>query len=61
MEVLKAYYKMARETVKLINPDAKFVFHDAFSSKAETWNDLFSDDDMENVVLDTHKYLAWEP
>jgi len=23
------------------------------------WNDLFSDDDLKNVVLDTHFYTAW--
>jgi len=39
------------------------VFHDAFmnSSQASVWNDLFADDDIENVVLDTHTYMAWDP
>ena len=57
--VLKGFYRAARNIVRSINPDVLFVFHDAFISDANTWNDTFPDDDMENVVLDTHKYLAW--
>lgn len=44
-----------------INPDVKFVFHDAFLTSHLIWNDLFEDDDMENVVMDTHQYMAWSP
>ena len=40
-------------------PRLKFVFHDAFHFDAGTWNDLFADDDIENVVMDTHQYFAW--
>lgn len=40
-------------------PRLKFVFHDAFHFDANTWNDLFADDDHENVVMDTHQYFAW--
>jgi len=41
-------------------PRLKFVFHDAFHSwDAGMWNDLFEDDDHENVVMDTHQYFAW--
>ena len=43
------------------NPDALFVFEEAFHSDASLWNDLFDDDDTTNVVLDTHKYHAWSP
>lgn len=42
-----------------MNPDTLFVFHDAFHSDGDTWNDLFPDQDMENVVMDTHQYMAW--
>jgi len=40
-------------------PRLKFVFHDAFRTDPNTWNDLFEDDDIENVIMDTHQYLAW--
>jgi glucan 1,3-beta-glucosidase len=59
IDALKDYYRRCREEVRKVNPDVLFVFHDAFWSNASAWNDLFADDDMENVVLDTHKYLAW--
>lgn len=59
MKVLKDYYRQCREEVRKVNPDVLFVFEDAFCSDAATWNDLFDDDDMENVVIDSHKYLAW--
>jgi len=59
LPTLKSFYKTTRNIVRNINPKIIFVFHDSFLSNAETWNDLFNDNDMENVVLDTHKYLAW--
>lgn len=37
-------------------PDVKFVFHDSFHSDADVWNNLFDDNDMENVIMDTHYY-----
>ncbi len=40
-------------------PHLKFVFHDAFHFDASLWNDMFADDDHENVVMDTHAYFAW--
>lgn len=42
-----------------INPDVLFVFHDGFNPWASMWNDLFADDDMKNVVMDNHSYMAW--
>ena len=36
-----------------------FTFHDGFNFSADRWNDLFDDNDMENVVMDTHQYQAW--
>lgn len=45
--------------IKDQQPRIKFVFHDAFHFDANVWNDLFADDDMENVVMDTHQYFAW--
>jgi len=55
---LSDFYRSAREIVREKNPDTLFVFHDAFDSSA-SWNDLFPDNDMENVVMDTHAYMAW--
>lgn len=45
--------------IKEQQPRIKFVFHDAFHFDPNTWNDLFADDDHENVVMDTHQYFAW--
>lgn len=58
-DVLKSYYRQAREIIRNKNPDVVFTFHDGFSFSAALWNDLFADDDMENVVIDTHFYQAW--
>jgi len=59
MDLLKAFYRDVRKQIRAFNPDIKFVFHDAFHSSAWDWNDLFDDDDHENVVMDTHQYFAW--
>ena len=56
---LKQFYRDCREIVRTANPDLVFVFHDSFITDSNTWNDLFTDDDMENVVMDTHAYMAW--
>ena len=57
--ILKAFYKDVRALMRNYNPDLVFVFHDAFHFDANTWNDMFPDDDHENVVMDTHQYFAW--
>lgn len=57
--MLKDFYRSARDRVREVNPDVIFVFHDSFIPWADHWNDLFADDDMENVVIDTHQYMAW--
>ena len=59
LPTLKDFYRRCREAVRSVNKDVLFVFHDSFRPDATIWNDLFDDDDMENVVLDTHQYLAW--
>ena len=41
-------------------PHLKFVFHDSFLKDPKYWDDLFEDDDIHNVVVDTHFYLAWD-
>ena len=40
-------------------PRLQFVFHDAYPDDSDVWNDMFSDDDMDNVIMDTHQYMAW--
>ena len=42
-------------------PHLIFVFHDGFKTFGAVWNDLFEDDDHENVVLDTHQYMMMYP
>ena len=59
IDVLKDFYRDVREVVRAKNPDIKFVFHESFRRKASVWNDLFPDNDMENVILDTHPYMAF--
>ena len=56
---LKNFYRSVRAVIREINPEVKFVFHDAFTPRADTWNDLFADDDIENTIMDTHAYMAW--
>lgn len=58
-EVLKSYYRSVRDILRNYNPTAKFVFHNAFDYSAASWNDMFDDNDMENVVMDHHYYQAW--
>jgi len=57
--VLKGYYRAARNIIRSINPDVIFTFHDGFMYDADMWNDLFEDNDLHNVVMDTHFYQAW--
>ena len=57
--LLKWYYRNVRQILRTYREDAIFVFHESYHYDAESWNDLFSDADMDNVVLDTHQYLAF--
>lgn len=41
-------------------PDKLFVFY-ADKVDPEVWNDMFPDDDMENVVMDHHHYQFENP
>ena len=59
MPTLKDFYRRTREVVRKYNPDTKFVFHEAFHRDAKKWNDLFPDNDKDNVIMDTHQYMAW--
>ena len=59
MDVLKDFYRDVRNMMREQQPHLLFVFHDAFHFSADIWNDLFEDDDLENVVMDTHHYFAW--
>jgi glucan 1,3-beta-glucosidase len=36
-----------------------FVFHHAEVKNNRYWDDMFPDDDMENVVMDVHLYQGW--
>jgi hypothetical protein len=61
IDTLKSFYRTVRENIRQNAPHLVFVFHDAFHFFGHTWNDLFEDDDMENVVMDTHFYTAFLP
>jgi glucan 1,3-beta-glucosidase len=59
LDVLTKFYQDVRTMMKEQQPRLKFVFHDSFHFDPDFWNQMFSDDDMENVVMDTHQYFAW--
>ena len=61
LSVLKTFYREVRDMMREQQPRLKFVFHDAFHFDFIDWNNLFEDDDIENVVMDTHQYIAWGP
>ena len=61
MPTLKSFYRTVRENMRQKAPHLVFVFHDAFQFLGFRWNDLFDDDDMENVVMDTHFYTFFWP
>ncbi len=53
-DVLKAFYRDVRKLMHEHHSHLKFVFHDGFRFDPTLWNDLFADDDIHNVVMDTH-------
>ena len=57
---LKLFYRNVRALMRRKNPELVFVFHESFRYSADIWNDLFEDDDLHNVILDTHIYQAWD-
>ena len=59
LDVLKDYYRTVREHMKKVAPHLKFVFYAAGEFSGANWNDLFPDDDCENVIMDKHNYNAW--
>jgi len=60
LAVLKGFYRQVRDLVReKTNPGTKFVFHDSFHFDHNVWNEMFADDDHEDVVMDTHQYWAW--
>ena len=59
LDVLKDFYRDVRDMMRGQQPRLTFVFHDAFHFDADTWDDLFDDDDLHNVVMDHHHYFAW--
>ena len=56
-EVLFHFYREVRKILTKYNPDATFVFHDAFTYDAGLWNQLFEDTDK--VAMDHHHYQAF--
>ena len=58
---LRDFYRRVRENMKQKAPHLLFVFHDSFKFSGAIWNRLFDDDDMENVVMDTHLYMFFWP
>jgi hypothetical protein len=60
LPVLKDMYRKVRKLVQRYAPQALFIFHDSFRYEPKDWNDLFRDDDIENVVIDHHYYWAFE-
>lgn len=57
-DTLMDFYRDAKKIVHDSNPDTIFVFQNAFDF-SPSWNSLFDDDEIENVVMDAHLYQAW--
>jgi len=57
--LLKDFYRQTRKLVQKYAPHATFLFHDSFHFDVDYWNDLFEDDDIENVAMDHHFYQAF--
>jgi hypothetical protein len=54
LNVLKDFYRRVRTNMRNKAPHLHFVFHDSFHWDANEWNDLFPDNDKDNVIMDTH-------
>ena len=61
LDLLKSFYTQVKMLMQIIQPRLKFVFHDAFHFDPLVWNDMFDDNDHENVIMDTHQYTGWSP
>ena len=59
LDVLSDFYRDVRNLMRDQYPELIFVFHDAFHYDSDYWNQLFDDDDVDNVIMDTHQYVAW--
>jgi len=59
LPTLKTFYRNVRNMMREQAPHLTFVFHDSFHFDTNTWNDLFDEGDWDNVIMDTHQYLAW--
>ena len=60
-KTLRDFYRTVRTNMKAKAPHLIFVFHDSFKFSGLVWNRLFDDDDMDNVVMDTHLYMFFWP
>lgn len=58
LDILKDFYRDVRKLVQKHTPGKKFVFHNAFNYW-NVWNDMFDDNDHDDVVMDHHYYQAW--
>lgn len=59
VDILHTYYRKVRNLLRAHKPEAQFIFHDSYHTTGLAWNDLFEDDDMENVIYDFHPYIAF--
>lgn len=60
LDLLKGFYRKVYAMIQEKAPDVIFTFHDAFHGDADTWNNMFTEDEsVEGIVMDTHFYTAW--
>ena len=59
IDVLQDFYRESRKLVQKYTANAWFVMHSASDYHADTWNNLFRDDDMDKVAVDIHDYQAF--
>ena len=58
-DVLKEYYQRSRKLVQKYTAGAKFVMSNSGQYDPKILNSFFRSNDMANVIVDFHFYMAW--
>jgi glucan 1,3-beta-glucosidase len=59
IDQLQDWYRASRRMVQKYTANAWFVMHNAGNNDFELWNNMFRDDDMDQVAVDVHHYQAF--
>ena len=58
MNIIQDFYLRSYERLRKIIPNKPIVMHDAF--RLNEWEDFFTNNNLENVILDTHMYQCFD-